>query len=320
MATAKTSDTIDTKYRKKQESSEGDGCPECGERRFQKDTSTGEIYCRECGTLIDSNKIDTSKEYRVFDSEDKTKERVGSSITYTKADKGMKTKIGENSEIGKVSGKKRGQYYRLRKWDRRSDSDTDAVKKGLTILNRLSFELNLPESVKEEAGRLYEKCTDLDLIKGKEREAAVAALIYLVARNQELPRTQKEIAGAAEVKTRKMNSAYRNLARELDLDIRPAKPENFVNRYGSELELQGQSEARARRIVKEARDQGLTSGKNPVSVAAAGFYIGALLEGEEITQKRIADVTGVTSTTVRKTYRDLAEGLGLQEEIEEAKT
>ena len=317
MTTETVTDTINPKVEYGEKENDH-GCPVCGSEKFERDSSKGETFCLSCGTLVDEDKIDTSKEYRSFDGDSK-KERAGSSITYTKADKGMGTKIGQGRELNKLSGAKRTKYYRMKKWDRRSDSRKDSVQKGLTILNRLSFDLNLPDSVKEEAGRLYEKSIEEDLIKGKQREAAVAALIYLVARNHEVPRTQKEIAEAARVKTRKMNTTYRSLARDLDLRIRPAKPENFVPRYGSMLGFKGETVSRARNIVKEAREKGITSGKSPVSVAAGGLYLDSLLEGEDVTQKELADTLDVTNNTIRKMYRQLAEELNLEEELEEVK-
>lgn len=304
--------------RGEQEEENSTGCPECGSERFEKDS--GETYCLKCGAVVDESKIDTSREYRAFDAKGtEKKERVGSSITYTKADKGMSTKIGNNSEMNKVSSKKRGQYYRLKKWDNRRESDEDALQKGLNILDRLTFELNLPDSVKEEAGRLYEKCHQEDLIKGKSREASIAALIYLVARNQNVPRTQSEISDATGVKERKMNKTYRNIARELDLKIRPADPKNFIPRYQEKLDLSGEVGAHARSLIKDAMEKGATSGRSPSSTAAAALYIAALLEDEKVSQRDIGDVAHVTQTTVRKTYRHIAEELGIEEELEEAR-
>ncbi|WP_414838323.1 transcription initiation factor IIB [Candidatus Nanosalina sp. VS9-1] len=316
--TASGDETIEPKVKMPEKSEDANGCPECGSSRFEE--IEGETYCMNCGTVVDTDRIDTTREYRAFDSEStQKKERVGSTITYTKADKGMSTKIGETNELNKVSGRKRGQYYRMKKWDSRSDSREDSLQKGLSIIDRLTYELNLPKSVKEEAGRLYEKASEEDLIKGKSREASVAAILYLVARSHEVPRTQKEIGEATKVKQRKMNKTYRDLARELDLDIRPADPKNFIPRYASEVGLSGEASARARKIVKEAMDKGVTSGRSPSSVSSAALYIGALLEGDKVTQKEVAEVAGVTQTTVRKTYRLISEELGLEEEIEEAK-
>lgn len=299
------------------EESEG-ACPECGSTRF--DQMSGEIYCLECGTVVDKDKIDTSREYRAFDAQGtEKKERVGSSITYTRADKGMSTKIGESSELNKVSGNKRGQYYRMKRWDSRNSSRQDSLQEGLSIMDRLTFELKLPASVKEEAGRLYEKALEEDLVKGKSREATIASLIYLVSRNQEVPRTQKEISEAISVPERKMNRTYRDLARELGLDIMPADPRNFIPRYRGNLGLTGETGAQARNIVTEALDKGITSGRSPSSVASAALYIGALLNDESMTQREVAEVAGITQTTVRNTYRLLSEELGLEDEIEEAR-
>lgn len=317
MTTETVADTIATQVEYGDRDND-DGCPVCGSEEFHRDSSKSETYCISCGALADEDKIDTSKEYRNFDGNN-NKERAGSSITYTKADKGMSTKIGQGGELNRLSGAKRTKYYRMKKWDRRNNSRQDSVQKGLTVMKRLSFNLNLPNSVREEAGRLYEKSIEKDLIKGKKREAAVAALIYLIARNHEVPRTQKEIAEAAGIETRKMNTTYRSLARDLDLRIRPAKPENFVPRYGSMLGFRGKTISRAINMVKKAREKGITSGKAPVSVAAGGLYLAGLLEKEDVTQKKLADTVGITNNTVRNMYRELTDELGLEEELEKVR-
>lgn len=318
MTTETVTETIKPKVNYRENENE-QGCPVCGSDEFERDESRGEAFCVECGAIVNEEKIDTGSEYRVFDAGDNDKKRAGSSITYTKADKGMSTKIGNSGELNRLKGEKRGKYYRMKKWDRRSSSRKDSVNEGLKILNRLTFELNLPDSVKEEAGRLYEKAIEEDLIKGKEREASVSSLIYLVARNQGVPRTQGEISGVAQVDTRKMNTTYRSLARDMDLKIQPAKPENFVPRYSSDLGVSGEVESRARNMVKEAREKGITSGKSPVSVAAGGLYLAVMLENGEITQKEVGDTLGVTSNTIRKSYRNLAKGLDIEEDLEKVK-
>ena len=44
-------------------------CPECGGNRFIEDPSRGELICAKCGLLLKEGLIDTSQEWRAFDSE-----------------------------------------------------------------------------------------------------------------------------------------------------------------------------------------------------------------------------------------------------------
>ena len=63
-------------------------------------------------------------------------------------------------------------------------------------------------------------------------------------------------------------------------------------------------------IVDQALKQKLVSGRGPIGVVAAAVYIASVLNGEERTQKEIAEVAGVTEVTVRNRYRELKKALG----------
>jgi transcription initiation factor TFIIB len=293
-------------------------CSTCGNDSFRE--QNGEVYCRKCGTVREENRVDTSKEWRAFNEEEKEeKRRVGTPITYTKADKGMGTKIGHNAEMNKVSGKKRNQYYRMRKWDKRlGNSKSRGLQQALSQLQRISSDLNLPESVYEEAARLTEKAQEKGIIQGRGIDATVGALVYLVARKQEVPRTLEEVAEEVPIKKRKLGKAYRHTARELDMKIKPGRPEDFIPRYASRLGLDGSVQARARNLIKDARQTDAIAGRSPTGIVAASLYIASKLEGDKLTQREIAEQVGVTSVTVRKNYKDLVEALGIEEEMENA--
>ncbi|MFB6181061.1 MAG: transcription initiation factor IIB family protein [Candidatus Nanohalobium sp.] len=307
-------DTIPVKSELKQQAdSDKPRCPNCDETSFSEDSSKGELYCTNCGSIVDEDRIDFSEEWRAFDAEEKSKKsRSGGSITFTKSDKGMKTKIGSSGELNNVKGSKRQQYYRMKKWDNRtSNSKERLLQRGLSEMKKLVSQLGLPDSVSEEAARLLEKSREEGIVKGRNLEVLVAALTFLVARNQGTPRTLDEFAEAISTKKRKLGKTYRYAARELDIPIQPAKPEDFVPRFGEQLGFNGREQAHAKRIIDEAREEGLLAGKSPKSVVAGVFYIVSSLEDKELTQKEIAEKVGVTEVTVRKNYSDIAEKLDI---------
>jgi len=302
-------------------SENGPKCPNCGSKDFVPDDAKGELYCRNCGTVIDEARIDTSREWRAFSAEEKsTKSRAGSPITYTKADKGISTQIGYGGELSKVPGPRRGKYFRMRKWDRRAaSSQSRSLQNALSELEMIISDLKLPQGVYEEAARLTEKAREEGIIKGRGIEPTVASLAYLVARKQGIPRTLEEVAEAASISERKLGKTYRFTARELDMDIKPARPEDFIPRYAGELGLSGKTHAKAKNYIKEARDKKVLAGRSPKAIVAAVLYLAAIVEGEQLTQKRVADTVGVTSVTIRKNYREIAEALGIYEEVESAR-
>lgn len=293
---SQTIETIETK----EEKPDVMECPNCGNSRFESDSATGETFCRECGTVVDEDKVDTSGP-RTFSAEDRQdKERSGSKITFTRHDKGISTEIGSGS-MRNVSPEKRGQYYRLRKWHSRSSgSKSRNLKTALNQISDIINQLNLPSSVEEEAARLYDKAIDQELVKGRKIEKIAISSVFIVARNQRVPRTLKEFSDATGISERELGKNYRYIAKEMDIDVEPVRAEDFVSRYASDLEVSGEVQAEARRIILEARDQGLTSGRSPDGVAAAAIYMAAKSEGEKLTQREVAETAGVTEVTIRK--------------------
>jgi transcription initiation factor TFIIB len=284
---------------KEQDQNQGK-CPECGSDNFDRDSAAGEVYCRDCGVVVEEDNLDHSGPRTFSDEESKSKKRSGSSITYTRHDKGIATEIGSGS-LNNLSGEKRGQYYRLRKWhSRSSDSKSRNVKMALRHINDLVNQLNLPESVEEEAARVYDKAVEEDVVKGRKIEKIAAAILFIVSRNQGLPRTMKEFSEASGIKQRELGRNYRHVAKQMDIEVKNVQPEGFVSRYASELGVDGKTQAEARNIIEEARKKGLTSGRSPDGIAASAIYLAAKNAGEEITQREISDVVGVTEVTIRK--------------------
>lgn len=291
-------------------------CPECGSTNFSSSEERGELVCNRCGLVIEEGMIDESQEWRAFSAEEREeKARAGAPITYTKQDMGISTQIGSGaSELYKVSNKKRGQYYRLRKWHKRSTQSKDRnLGFALSELKRLVSSLGLPNAVHEEVARLYEKAVDEGLVKGRRIEHIIAALIYIVSRNQGTPRTLDEISDASGSEKREIGKAYRYVARELDLRILPSKPEHYLPKFAGELRVSGEVQAHARQIIQDARENDLLSGKGPTGIAAAAIYLAAALEGEKISQKQVADTVGVTEVTIRNRYNEFVKELGLLE-------
>ncbi len=76
-------------------------------------------------------------------------------------------------------------------------------------------------------------------------------------------------------------------------------------------------QVRAVKILDQAADNDVTSGKGPIGVASAALYIAAVLDGEKKTQREVADAIGVTEVTIRNRYKEIIERLGIKDEVEE---
>ena len=158
----------------------------------------------------------------------------------------------------------------------------------------------------------YRKAVNKGLVRGRSIESVVAAIIYLISRKHQLPKTLEELEEASGIKKKDIGRSYRFVCRRLRIRMPVATPMDYVPRFASELGLSGETEAKAIEILKLAREKGVTSGRGPTGVAAAAIYLAGKITKDKQTQKGIASrLTGVTEVTIRNRYEEIARELGL---------
>lgn len=284
-----------------------DECPECGSSNISRNNF--EECCRDCGIVLEDQKVDRSREYRAFDeSEKRKKERAGGQITYQRHDNGIGSKVGDNGDLMKVPGSKKGKYYRMKKWHRRDVNDGD--KAMLQILKKIIADLSLPDMVAEEAGRLVSKAREQDHVQGRNKKVITASIVYLVARDAGVPRTVEETAKSIDVKKRVLGKNYRYIAREMDLGIKPINSLKLIPKYSNDLGVSGETQAEIRDVVKKCRDLRITMGRKPDSVVSGAMYYVSDRDDLGITQREIAQACGVTTVTIRQVSQDIDSEIG----------
>ncbi len=295
-------------------------CPECGSTKIQYDSLRGENSCLVCGLVLQENTIDSTQEWRAFDEAQRSKRvRTGAPLTPTKHDHGITTEIGKGrGELFKVLPRKRAQYYRLAKWHKRLIKSKDRnLSFAFSELQRLVSQLGLSPAIHEKVAKQYERAANESLVRGRSTESIISALLYTTCREHGAPRTLDEISKASGISRRDIGKTYRYISRKLTIRILPAKPQDYVPRFGSLLTLTEKVQVRAVKILDEATNFDVTSGKGPIGVASAALYIAAVLEGEKKTQREVADAIGVTEVTIRNRYKEIVEKLGIKDEVEE---
>jgi transcription initiation factor TFIIB len=298
-----------------EEESHEEACPEC-EGTLVPDAEHGETICKDCGLVVEEDEIDPGPEWRTFDDSDRdSKSRVGAPTTNLRHDKGLSTNIGwqDRDAYGNtLSSRQREKMRRLRTWNERfrtRDAKERNLKQALSEINRMSSALGLPENVRETASVIYRRALEENLLPGRSIEGVATASLYAAARNAGTPRSLDEFTRVSRVERPELTRAYRYVIRELGLEVEPADPKSYVPRFVSELDVSkatsGAIERHARDMLTSAREQGLLSGKSPVSLAAAAIYAAAILAEEPVTQQEIGDIADVSEVTIRNRYREL---------------
>ncbi|MFX1538037.1 MAG: transcription initiation factor IIB [Promethearchaeota archaeon] len=299
-----------------------DTCPDCGSHNTIWDEKRGEIICRQCGLVLNSNLVDLGPEWRAFTKEQKDqRRRVGSPINYTRSDKGLTTTLGwgfRDARGKMIVPHRRAEIYRLRKWQRRSRQNSSIERNlavAMTEANRLTSQLRLPNSIKDSVAILYRRILTRNLIRGRTIEGIIGAVLYIICRKFQIPITLKEIACKSRIETKTIGRCYRFIMKEFDIDIPVISPKDFVPRFAEGLNLPIRVERCAIRILDNAHKKLIISGKAPSGLAAAALYIASIIEGHRTTQREVADVVKITEVTIRNRYKELVKELNLQKQM-----
>jgi transcription initiation factor TFIIB len=178
-------------------------------------------------------------------------------------------------------------------------------------LARLMDALDAPTEVRELARALAHRAFAAEVHVGWAVEKVAASAVFVAFRRAGNAHTLAEIAAVTDLSRSGVGRAYRRLARELDIDLEPADPHEFVERFAAPFALGERVESAAHDIIEKTVEAGLHSGVTPAGVAAAALYLADREHHGRLTQREIADVAGVSEVTIRHRYAEQADLLGV---------
>lgn len=282
------------------------------------DGSGSELYCSDCGLVVKEKIVDAGPEWRSFSSDEKgNPSRAGTPTSIAIHDMGLATVIGglnKDASGRALSGSMKSTVERLRTWDRRSQAheSTDRnLRQAFSELRRFADKLPVSEAVTEKAAYFYRKALERNLVRGRSITAIIAASLYAACRDGGIPRTLKDVAAVSNVKKKDLARSYRLLYREMDFKMPVAEATKCVSGIASRAKMSERTQRRAREILLRAKVMGISAGKDPMGLAASALYVACTLEGDEKTQKDVAEAAGVTEVTIRNRYKGLRESLGI---------
>ena len=158
------------------------------------------------------------------------------------------------------------------------DSKARNLMHAMNEPERLTQKLHIPQSVQETAAVFYRK-----------------ALIAEVS-----------------IKDKKeLSRCYRLLLRRLHIRMPADSALDYVSKIAEKAGASAQTEGLAARLIRQAREKHLTSGKDPSGLAGAAIYVASQLTGERLTQTELSRAANVTEVTIRNRKKDLIKGLNI---------
>ncbi|XP_058094453.1 transcription initiation factor IIB-like [Magnolia sinica] len=266
------------------------------------DHSSGDTICSECGLVIEAHFIDETSEWRTFanDSTNNDPIRVGGPTNPLLDDVALSTIISKPTDHLLSSS--------LGRWQIRNNT---SLITAFHTIDTMSDRLGLVAIIKDRACEIYKKMEDLKSIGGKNRDAMLAACLYVSCRQEDKPRTMKEIASVANGATRKeIGRAKEYIVKHLGaenvgqaMEMGTIHAVDFMRRFCSNLQMTSQEIKASQEVVKKS--EAFDIRRSPISVAAAVIYMISQLSDHKKLIKDISIATGVAEGTIRNTYKDL---------------
>ncbi|CAB4316994.1 unnamed protein product [Prunus armeniaca] len=271
------------------------------------DHSAGDTVCSECGLVLESHSIDETSEWRTFANEsgDNDPVRVGGPTNPLLADGGLSTVIAKpNGASGEFLSSSLGRWQ-----NRGSNPDRGLILAFKTIAT-MSDRLGLVATIKDRANEIYKRVEDQKSSRGRNQDALLAACLYIACRQEDKPRTVKEICSVANGASKKeIGRAKEYIVKQLGLEkgqsveMGTIHAGDFMRRFCSNLGMNNQAVKAAQEAVQKSEEFDIR--RSPISIAAAVIYIITQLSDDKKPLKDISVATGVAEGTIRNSYKDL---------------
>ncbi|CAH0474598.1 unnamed protein product [Peronospora belbahrii] len=284
-----------------------DNCRECGSADVVTDYSAGDVVCRSCGMILGERIIDDSPEWRTFANDDRggdpaAKSRVGDVADARLDSLSLTTYLVDTK---KSSGTESGRQHK------RPNVSSDSAKvkrmqRNMTRIQEVASSLSIPKKIVEIALDVYAEAEKQNVIvRGPERESMTVAVLFIACRKAGNARSLKEFEEASGIPKRRIGKSFMTLQRRLDLDIKQATTEEYVQRFCSRLGLPNKTQMIAHAVAKKADSLELSNGQPPVAVAASVIYLVAAYTNAKRSIQEISDVTMIGEKSMKRVCKEL---------------
>ncbi len=297
---------------------ETQNCPEC-KSTLVDDMQNGEIICSGCGVVVADQIADFGPETISSNLEDKMKlARATGQTTYSQHDLGITTEISISAKdySGKtINHEVSNQMHNLRKWQQRIRVSSPRERRLANVLAKMGETcdgLSLSKNVLETASMIYRNLDGHVDVKGKSVVSITAATIYMACKQCAVVRSLEEICRgicpSKDVKSKTKLAAryYRTMVMEMGQVTAPVVT---MDKYISKIANMTQTEVRVERlaleIAEKTKDSNISDGKAPNGIAAAYLYVASVLLGQNVLQRDVSSVAGVTEVTIRNRCKEI---------------
>ena len=284
-------------------------CCEC--ESFNLVYDDGLFSCGDCG-IMQPKKLSTEAEYRFYgcnDNRSTNPERVGmptnSLLPITSMGSLIQHRASDNSAM-----KRMVQYN---SWNQMPYKERSLYKICCKISQKC-IRAGLPKIIIERAKELYNVVKEVNISRGDNRAGLIAACVYIACKDENVPRSSKEIAKIFGIQLQDMTRGIKffrenwRLAKKATNNIcrESSNPINFIERYCSPLQISQNIKYLAEFIAVKAIIENLVDDNTAPSIAAGSIFLACMIDkNTSVTKKQVAESCKTSEVTISKCYKKL---------------
>ena len=286
-------------------------CADC--KSTNLDYSDGRIYCGDCG-FLQSKQLSLESEYRFYganDSKSLNPERVGMATNSLLP----KSSLGSFIKKRSYDHKSIKRLVQFNSWNQMPYKERSLYKIHCKI-KLACIHVGLPKIIIERANELYGVVKDVNISRGDNREGLIAACIWFACKDENVPRSSKEIAKIFKIKSPDMTKGIKNFrinwrlaskSKNEHISIATTNPINYIDRYCSPLNISNNIKSLAEFIAAKSIFENLVNDNTAPSIAAGSIFMACMILEENISKKNVADSCKTSEVTISKCYKKLNE-------------
>jgi transcription initiation factor TFIIIB Brf1 subunit/transcription initiation factor TFIIB len=162
-----------------------------------------------------------------------------------------------------------------------------------------------PAKVNEKSFEILRSLRKQGMITGCKTQVVAKALFYTAHKMCSVPLTITELVQGSALESRKILRCYNQICKRLDLRPNRLKDKTYLDYLVKKRNLSSNVETPALVILKTAKERRLLSGANRLATTASALYLASNKLSLKVTQKEMANASGVSEVTIRSCCRIL---------------
>ena len=282
-------------------------------------TDDGFLTCKNpnCSILYKDESLDQSAEWRYYGADDNQASdptRCGMPVNPLLVESSYGCKVMCEGGSYSQDMMKIRRYTEWQSMPYREKAQYDMFQKITTIAQNKG----ISKMIIDEALRVHKRISEHKTFRSLNRDGVVGASIYISCKIHNCPRTAKEIATIFNLDNTSATKGCKNavsIINELESNLDNSektnfcktKPEAFIERYCSRLNINDELTKLCQFIAVMIEKQNLIPENTPHSIASGIIYFVADMCNLSITKKDVNRVSDMSEVTINKCYKKLYE-------------